>query len=621
MYVKLEDFYSTWRSILKESHSASISLTMIVSVLDVDALCAAKALDLYLKEDYIQHQIIPVVGYMSLKEAFQGLSPDISNVICIGCGSNVDLQEYLGLDPNQISLRIHVLDNHRPWDLANICSSRNVLCWDDGYFKLLDKYIDAFQTLADEGFRTDDDETDEDEDDDFPRTRQANGVTHTQAGRSGNAQFAEEERTQEDPTQMETAAPLPSRRASRERYQLARRVYDEYYRQGSHVLSSNSLQVYTLLSQIGKASLGALWLTIVGTTALEPQYPELYASTFPALKKEARRYGPQLERNRPTRTTISARRDITFTNEDDFSLFLLRQWSLYESMIHSSYLSAKLYLWTEDGRKNMHDMLSRIGIDENDAKETWAHMQQDLKDRLRDKFERVSSLYGIEHICRDGVIRQFGRDGSLSAGDCAESVAALLEAGIPNNNMEENVDDTSDQTKAWLQNFWTAWNSVDNYDKLCLGAEMAKSLQRAVVSTGRAIFEKGQLKDLNKYRLAVIKDTPELSTFTNPRSLTRLGIWISDACAEIHAAVLPLVLASLDEQNDTFLVLGMGPRKAREEILTTDTVYNEFGHRFQATAYSIAGANVRIDAFDSAVVEVAKDNLSMFLEKLALQID
>lgn len=620
MYVKLEDFYSTWRSILKESHSASISLTMIVSVLDVDALCAAKALDLYLKEDYIQHQIIPVVGYMSLKEAFQGLSPDISNVLCIGCGSNVDLQEYLGLDPNQNTLRIHILDNHRPWDLANICGSKSVLCWDDGYFGLLDKYIDAFQTLAEEGFRSEDDDTDDD-DAEFLGTRQAHGVTHTQVGRSGNAQVAEEERTQEDPTQVENSrSPQPSRQASREQYRIARNNYDAYYRQGSHILSSNSLQVYTLLSQIGKTSLGALWLTIVGTTALEPQYPELYASTIPALKKEARRYSPQLERNRPSRTTINANRDITFTNEDDFSLFLLRQWSLYESMIHSSYLSAKLYLWTEDGRKNMHDMLSRIGIDESDAKETWAHMQQDLKNRLRDKFERVSSLYGIEHICRDGVVRQFGRDGTLSAGDCAESVAALLEAGVPTNNIEDNREEKSDQPKSWVRNFWIAWNSVDNYDRLCFGAEMAKSLQQAVVATGRAIFEKGQLRDLNKYRLAVIKDTPDIATFINPRSLTRLGIWISDACAEIHAAVLPLVLASFDEQHGTYLVLGMGPRKAREDILSVDTVYNEFGHRFQDTAQSITGANIRIDAFDSAVVEVAKDTLSIFLEKLALQI-
>jgi cell division control protein 45 len=63
----------------------------------------------------------------------------------------------------------------------------------------------------------------------------------------------------------------------------------------------------------------------------------------------------------------------------------------------------------------------------------------------------------------------------------------------------------------------------------------------------------------------------------------------------------------------------MGPRKPRdaENSSEGDVSYNKFGSAFQTTANKI-NAKVRMDAFESSIIEVAKDDLARFLEALAV---
>lgn len=97
------------------------------------------------------------------------------------------------------------------------------------------------------------------------------------------------------------------------------------------------------------------------------------------------------------------------------------------------------------------------------------------------------------------------------------------------------------------------------------GINRAKMIQENIVVAATQLFEKRQIKNLRSYRLAVIQDGPDLELFANPLALTRLALWISDACAEAIEESLPLIVASYYKPSDTYLVLGMGPRRSREE--------------------------------------------------------
>ena len=99
----------------------------------------------------------------------------------------------------------------------------------------------------------------------------------------------------------------------------------------------------------------------------------------------------------------------------------------------------------------------------------------------------------------------------------------------------------------------------------------------------------------------------------------------------------PLVVASLDMATDTYLVIGMAPKYPRGMDNTTraklmqgqqddqekngaptlTTRLNTFSVAFQQLA-NTSGAKVRIDSFDSSVIEIRKDDLPPFLEKLTL---
>lgn len=98
------------------------------------------------------------------------------------------------------------------------------------------------------------------------------------------------------------------------------------------------------------------------------------------------------------------------------------------------------------------------------------------------------------------------------------------------------------------------------------------ALHRAVMDQGGYILEKQAIKSLRTYRLAIIKEGPDLAVFRHPSTLLRLALWLVDAVRDLvsQGAVaagagaagkkpksLPFVLASLNEEKDTFLVVGI----------------------------------------------------------------
>lgn len=66
--------------------------------------------------------------------------------------------------------------------------------------------------------------------------------------------------------------------------------------------------------------------------------------------------------NKPSSSSrVQGADDFSIVCDQDFHLMLLRHWSLYESMYHSSYVAARLGIWKEKGRRRLTNLLVKMG--------------------------------------------------------------------------------------------------------------------------------------------------------------------------------------------------------------------------------------------------------------------
>ncbi|KTB00334.1 Cell division control protein 45 [Nakaseomyces glabratus] len=404
-------------------------------------------------------------------------------------------------------------------------------------------------------------------------------------------------------------------------------IIDDYYAQGVTVVNSLAAQVYSLLSSIGETTLQNLWLTILGTTSLDTAFTQIYNRLCPLLQDEVRRLSPKS-------TGVKTPDTLTLNIQPDYYLFLLRHSSLYDSFYFSNYVNAKLSLWNESGKKRLHKMFARMGIPLTTAQESWLYMDHSIKRELGVIFDKNLDRYGLQDIVRDGFVRSFGYRGSISASEHLEALNALLEVGEAIHDDGISSKDEEDETlteqenkslklhKRWLSNFWLSWDALDDkkLDILKLGIQHAQILQRAIFNTGVTVLEKKMIKHLRIYRLCVLREGPDLDLYRNPLTLLRLGNWLMECCAESEdKQLLPMVLASLDEATDTYLVAGLAPRYPRglDMLQNRKPILNNFSMAFQQITAQ-TGAKVKIDNFESSIIEIKKADLSPFLEKLTL---
>ncbi|KAK9373120.1 CDC45 family [Lipomyces chichibuensis] len=650
-------------------------LVLFVACLDVDALCAAKIFSGILKHELIPHRTCPVAGYSELRARYSELDDEITTVVLLGCGALVDLTAYLREEENDDEedqdeenlvkrrrerRKIYVFDNHRPWNLQNVFGPDDVVCFDDGDVEdgLLDKEREAYEALL-KLSDAEDSESDEDDEDDEEHASDSDAETDQERevvddDLSEDDPASEADDVQETPTTRQSGlpdstpsskrkspssprSPLPSPRRQKSTRQIRREYEDiiaNYYTRGTAYSTPVASQLYSLLSFLGDTSTHDLWLSIVGTTALDTLAPELYRRLFPLFCDEVRRLNPSA-----TTVKLSAD-DTTLVIQPDFRMFLLRHWTLYDAILHSPYVASRLQLWTDDGRKKLHKMLAKMGVSLSVARERWTHTDVSLKRELKDRISNVAEVFGIGNVVRTGVVRKFGFRGAVTAGDAVESVAALLECGrgksvVDKENVNPDAKDVDEAKEiykdAWIDNFWTGWDALDDVELLLHGVQRAQALQQAVVRTGTALLEKNQVLILRTFRLAVLKDGPDLELFSNPITLIRLASWVNECKAEQDDRQIPMVMAALDRTKDTYTVVGLPARVLKqsgkegaadddddwvgdEEV---ETMRNSFGITFQEVAKQ-THARVRIDSFESSVVEVRKDDLTGFLEGMTI---
>lgn len=96
----------------------------------------------------------------------------------------------------------------------------------------------------------------------------------------------------------------------------------------------------------------------------------------------------------------------------------------------------------------------------------------------------------------------------------------------------------------------------------------AQHLHRAILRTGTSLIEKRQIRHLQSFHMAIVKEGPDVSLFTHPSALTKLALWVGEAIAEQEREQrgrvgkggkgTPLVLAGLNESRGVYIVVGTG---------------------------------------------------------------
>lgn len=405
--------------------------------------------------------------------------------------------------------------------------------------------------------------------------------------------------------------------------------------------------LYSLASELGREDNDLLWLAIVGVSSMDlygsqaqstPSDPGERRAGWSAnrseqirdvLRDEVRRLNPipvsDIQRERdlgesggviPTHARSPMDTSIRLSPEPRF--LLIRHWSLYDSMLHSPYLSCRLHIWSDSGRKRLHKLLAKMGVSLSEAGKGYTHMDMELKRGLRERLLKFAPMYGLDGLVPAadggrsgkegwGFVRCWGWKACLSAVDVAVIIGAILEVGtepfleIPSHtpgdtNHRTNValsyntrmralptpptslngdEPSSDDSAAaisdpdWTTNrFFAAYDALSPSSSSSLSLLLshvptAQHLHRAIIRTGSALIGKHQIRHLRAFRMGVVREGPDVPLFIHPGALVKLACWVAEAVGVLEAEKGgkergALVLGALDERRGVYVVVGLG---------------------------------------------------------------
>jgi cell division control protein 45 len=753
MIITQQEFYNEFEKICKMSLTHSTcKLAIFVSCFNIDAICSSKMISEYLKKQFIVFQLIPVVGYIDMKEKYLKLDFDINNILLIGCGATADLESFLDININEfldplmnlnevekliglkrlkdikLTRKIYVIDGQRPWNLDNLYGSPMICCLDDNSTIELDTEEEAFYYLINlpDDFENEVESSESDEEIEELATDDDNDDDDDEE---------EEDLDLEDSLDRKRRRKEPKESKRKKQRRLIneyQEVLESYYQQGSTISIPSSHQIYDLLSTIGEINIDYLWLAIIGARSLRDIYKRVYDLVVPGLKSEVKRlqidefdnnnnssngYDNNDNDNKSKKSlldfNISKKADnISLQSCKEYLLFLLHHWTLYDSFFYSSYINSKCHLYTNDGPRLLKTIFARMGIPLTQANQNWHYLDLELKKKLDDLIIRETKKLNLKEIIIDGFKRNYGFHGSISSGDYVDSVQALLEYGLNeeenlfkskkkskkrneeingNEGNEENGDDNDndddddndnennkqtelrDKNEQFLKSFWRAYDSLNNYNEIIKGMEIAKFQQQFIFEKGSEIIQKGMIKTQSKFRVVILNESFTMNSsitrsnlndstfnkslsslkddrvvdittfgngslmFQNPLILTKLGNWILNVQADLDEGLLPLLIGAYNSDTNTYLICGLPSRAVYDDFdedegnnsnsknKKKDTnsnkvnkqkiILNAFSVLFEKVTQEI-NIQARMDSFQSAIIELKKEDLGKFLDGL-----
>lgn len=315
----------------------------------------------------------------------------------------------------------------------------------------------------------------------------------------------------------------PSARALRRKLLRLRRKHiatiEAYYSLGTSYSEPISSILYSLAEDLGREDNDLLWHAIVGVSSLELYGRSMTGVGISAsldaggsagwggrrgeqlrqvLRDEVRRLNPP-DPNDASRensrgetsgvipTTARSPTDTSIRLSPEPRFLLIRHWSLYDSMLHSPYVSSRLHIWSDLGRRRLHKLLAKMGVSLSQCKQSYTHMDMDLKRGLRQRLLTYAPLYGLDGLVPPapgagrgkegwGFVRSWGWKACLSALDVGVIVGSILEVGKSgvqlndtarewdrgrNEQLELVDEEGKEEAEERAKRFWDAYDALE----------------------------------------------------------------------------------------------------------------------------------------------------------------
>lgn len=600
--LRVDSFYARLRA--AAGSSSSSPLLILPSAADADSLCAVRVLAHVLSADSIRFSIYPVSSAASARALLASFAaPAPPCLVLVNWGAHRDLRALL-----PAASTAFVVDSHRPVHLHNLCARNDrvvvLFTADDertadlSYDFDLSALADASDLAADAGDddhlrggpgsdASDSEDSDDDDDD-------AGG------GRRKRRRLSDDDG--DDPAH------------NTDPVRLFCRLRREYYRLGTFHGKPSGCLMYDLAHAMRKNTNELLWLACV---ALTDQFVhdritnERYQAAVMELEQHINGSGnldPSGAGSVVTLkdgTKIRAPEASRIAYEDEPRLMLLREWSLFDSMLCSSYVATKLKTWSDNGLKKLKLLLARMGFPLADCQKNFQYMSMEVKRKMRDEFDRFLPEYGLTEFYYRSFLRVHGYRSKVSAADVVYGVTALLES------LDSQSKDTKESSAA--EQFWVAYSalSLSNADQLRKGMLSAIEIQRAILRQGSsAITKTGFIRSAKKFRWVKLDDPVDTNKLCHPQALTKFCFFLLDALKERGARMKPLICACLAKEPEKVLVVGVCGKPRLGAVQG-----NAFGNAFRYAAEEI-GADYFHDMFESSWIVLDVVAVSSFMIRL-----
>merc|ERR1719410_1224676 len=232
----------------------------------------------------------------------------------------------------------------------------------------------------------------------------------------------------------------------------------------------------------------------------------------------------------------------------EFQFFVMRHWTLYDSMFHSRYVAAKLNVWRQHGVGALEQLLARQSLALAEAKQPYKHMPTHLKYKVQDMLQNAEDI--DRRLGKEVVYESFTRQRKDQEDSCAADLVRSMDGILEDDTFlelpeaEPNADDHPTSaalsavdaeayqkalTQRWDLNFSQAFEVFSNRVTFQRGLDQSIKRQRQIVDMGTRLIEKKMIAWNGCFRWATIR---QKNNFTNSVPLSKLALFTLDAMRE-----------------------------------------------------------------------------------------
>jgi len=672
MLIPLHEIRIVFEKISKKSLDGGTSVVIFCSY-EVDSLCATRILTGLLKSEGIIYKVIPVSGYTNLRKQVEKLKEnrELRSIVFINNGGKFDLTSCWFAE-EETKVRAYVFDYHRPINHCNVNSQKKIIVIDDGHFNIEECPLDEEAAVG-----IDDDDELDDLDDDKDDIGDQIEREYDEEGEDMEIQIEKEKDGEEGEDEIidfgkKRKERARVKRAAEKRIKLEKIYKTQSYYRGDYFGKSIAGIMYFVAQQLNKENLDYLWYWIIGITdqLIHNRVSfNQYETHISDCRNEVLRLSAfhdnmnsgieeeeeELEQEIMMRSEVPQPKKVkletinkkigTIIIERDLRLFLLRNWTLYDSMYYSNYMAAKLSIWKEKGRKELNRLITKIGVPLNEAQQQYRYMNNNLKKKLKDKILDVIEQpeYNLSDILIHSFLRQIDTKTQISASDLTYALSSILEApkdlesaeeilealinkSQTTNRSEESKSQNSNQENFFLpeeveynriKNFWYAYEALaGDVQKLDQGIELAIEMQKKTMTEAIFLLEKRGVQACKEFRYCLVKsESTQEKFFSHPLTLQKLAILMLTFLKELvkKDAEKPFLVYVHHKKMKKYLVVGVSP--FGDHFISNTEDRNEFGNKFAEVARKTE-ARVLDDNFESSIIEIPEDDFEAFFGEL-----